>query len=47
MTDLATRIIEAARAAWANDYFDSVEPDRDVVAQYPTGACDRFGGDRC
>ncbi len=25
MTDLTTRIIEAARAAWANDYFDAVE----------------------
>jgi hypothetical protein len=32
MTDLATRIIGAARAAWANDYIDAVESDRDVAA---------------
>jgi hypothetical protein len=32
MTDLAARIIEAARAAWANDYIDAVESDRDVAA---------------
>lgn len=32
MTDLATRIIDAAQAAWENDYIDVVESDRDVAA---------------
>lgn len=52
MTDLATRIIEAARAAWQNDYIDAVESDRDVATYIrqslaiATGPIDKAAGHR-